>query len=222
MSMKNYRYVDHDEEMSEKLSDDYAKIIGEMVGKKILDIGCGAGTISRYLVERNEVHGLDSSQAAVEQARKRGIKAQVFDVTNRLPFEDAIFDIVICKDLLEHLENPQKVLKEIKRVLRTGASLWVSVPNQFNIVDRFRILLGKGMTIPRWFPGSEEWNFPHLRFFTRHGFKKLLAEEGFIIRRDFSHVGAFHIPILRLRLVVLAKLMPSLFTPGMSFECVKG
>lgn len=54
------------------------------------------------------------------------------DIEEPLPFEDAFFDIVVCSDVLEHLELPGKTMQEIKRVLISGGKLLVSVPNSSN------------------------------------------------------------------------------------------
>lgn len=98
-------------------------------GMRVLDFGCGQGTISVGLakaVEPGELHGIDveTSQvvAATEAARAGGHDNAVFqvgDVTD-LPFEDGWFDVVHCNAVLMHVPDTASALAEIARVLKPG------------------------------------------------------------------------------------------------------
>lgn len=90
----------------------------------ILDLGCGAGFLSNELSERgHQVVGVDLSESSLEMAR-------IFDTTERVwylsadatatPFPSESFDAVCAMDLLEHVENPQAVIREASRVLKPG------------------------------------------------------------------------------------------------------
>lgn len=84
----------------------------------ILDNGCGNGFMARFLKEE-EVVGLDVSQEMVVLAKKR--YSQVFQGDSQnLPFEDSSFKTVINRGVLHHLEDPQKAIKEVSRVLALG------------------------------------------------------------------------------------------------------
>jgi SAM-dependent methyltransferase len=51
----------------------------------------------------------------------------------KLPFKEAMFDVVTCGDLLEHVPHPLSVLREIARVLRPGGVLWLNVPTRYHL-----------------------------------------------------------------------------------------
>ena len=98
-------------------------------GDRVLDFGCGPGTISVGLaraIEPGELHGIDMEETQINIARaaaQAGGHANatfhVGDVTN-LPFEDNSFDAAHCHAVLMHVPDTPKVLSEIKRVLKPG------------------------------------------------------------------------------------------------------
>ncbi|GEM_PF-3714487 len=98
-------------------------------GKKILDLGCGVGGKVIFYAEKipsSSYVGVDIDGASLKYAKllaqKRGVKNLQFKKCeeNSLPFPSSFFDIVICEETLEHVENPLAVLKEVKRVLKPG------------------------------------------------------------------------------------------------------
>jgi 2-polyprenyl-6-hydroxyphenyl methylase/3-demethylubiquinone-9 3-methyltransferase len=87
---------------------------------KILDMGCGGGFLTHFLSQKgHETYGVDLSPSSLEIARKKDPKTHYLcaDVT-KLPFEDKSFDVVSAMDLLEHVEDPRKVIAEASRLLR--------------------------------------------------------------------------------------------------------
>lgn len=111
--------------------------------KRVLDLGCRSGALTRHFLEGNEVVGLDVDQVALAKAEALGILPVVADVEEALPFSDASFDAVVAGELLEHLRFPDAVVAEIRRVLRPGGVLVGSVPNAFRFQGRLRFLLGR-------------------------------------------------------------------------------
>ena len=93
---------------------------------KILDIGCGAG-FSTSLVNKKEIIGLDKNKSALFYSRLLGIKVVQGDAI-LLPFKDGVFDFIFLLDLLEHVEDDRKVLKEVKRVGKKGGLIIITVP----------------------------------------------------------------------------------------------
>ncbi len=63
------------------------------------------------------------------------------DLNQGLPFEDGRFDCVVLQEVIEHLQNPVLVMKEIHRVLKPGGVFILSTPNMLNLSSRFRFLL---------------------------------------------------------------------------------
>ena len=98
-------------------------------GLRVLDFGCGPGTISMGLasaVTPGELHGIDMETSQVEMARAAAAAGghdnaffQTGDATD-LPFEDDSFDVAHCHAVLMHVPDTQAVLAEVKRVLKPG------------------------------------------------------------------------------------------------------
>ncbi|MGE0622783.1 MAG: class I SAM-dependent methyltransferase [Pseudomonadales bacterium] len=110
-------------------------------GERILDLGCGEGrhAITAYLEAPVTVVGIDLSLADLGTAAGRFSEFQAPADTKRslyfacgsglrLPFPDAAFDKVICAEVLEHVPDYHAMLREIRRVLKPGGQLAVSVP----------------------------------------------------------------------------------------------
>lgn len=126
---------------------------------RILDVGCGTAWLSedfpRYV-------GIDNSADAVAQARALGIDVREADLQGRLPFDDAEFDGVVLKDVLEHLTDPVSLVSEVRRVLRPGGRTFASSPDA-----------------QRW-----SWDdYTHRRPFTRRAMTRLFADQGFAVER---------------------------------------
>jgi SAM-dependent methyltransferase len=111
-------------------------------GKRVLDLGCRSGALTRHFLEGNSVVGLDVDAAALEKARGLGIEPVQANVEEPLPFDDASFDAVVAGELFEHLQFPDALVAEIHRVLRAGGVLAGSVPNAFRLQSRLRFLRG--------------------------------------------------------------------------------
>ncbi len=111
-------------------------------GDRILDIGCGSGrhTAAAYRLKGVRVTGADLNPADLNQARERlclhdrlgehggGTWRLCAADVACLPFPDACFDLVICSEVLEHIADHDRAIREIIRVLKHGQPLVVSVP----------------------------------------------------------------------------------------------
>lgn len=102
----------------------------------VLDVGCGGGSIAMHLAKLGyRVTGVDPDQQAIEAAMKRAETSET-DTTffvapgEKLPFPASSFDVVICSEVLEHVENLETTLDEVYRVLRFGGVLLFSTPNR--------------------------------------------------------------------------------------------
>jgi len=107
-------------------------------GLRLLDIGCGPGTITldlARLVAPGEAAGLDRENSQIEKAResakRRGVTNVRFDVGSiyELPFADAAFDVVFAHAVFEHLREPLAALSEIHRVLTKGGLVALRSPD---------------------------------------------------------------------------------------------
>lgn len=104
-------------------------------GDRILDCGCGRGFYLLFIGRLEPacaLYGADMDPAVLAQARQHlpeSVRLLRSDAVH-LPFPDAFFDKVICSEVLEHLPDDRAGLRELRRVLRPGGILAVTVPNQ--------------------------------------------------------------------------------------------
>ena len=107
-------------------------------GMRVLDAGCGPGSITLGLAETvtaGEVVGLDLQDSQVEAARRLAAERGITNVTFQqgsiyeLPFPEASFDAVSAFDVLFHLGEPRRALRELRRVLRPGGAIGVRDPD---------------------------------------------------------------------------------------------
>lgn len=134
-------------------------------GRRVLDLGCRDGALTRTYAEGNEVVGVDADREALAEAEKLGIETRWADLDEPLPFEGASFDVVVAGELLEHLRDPSRLVAEADRVLRPGGTLVASVPNAYRLKNRLRFLLGR----------KPEDDPTHLQMFSADDVRALLA-----------------------------------------------
>lgn len=110
--------------------------IEKNVGKRdtILDAGCGSGFYFPYLSTRcSRLYGIEFSPEGAEMAKKRiqPGKGEVFtgSITEAFPLESKSVDFILCSEVLEHIEELDKVLDEFLRVLKKDGKILVTVPN---------------------------------------------------------------------------------------------
>ena len=152
-------------------------LCGEGGGRRLLDVGCGPGYLSRLLAERGfEVTGVERTPPEeMGGARLRFLAA---DLDEGLPEDLGRYDAVVCGDVLEHLKDPGRLLRAIGGVLAPGGRLIASLPNSGNLYFRLTVLMGR-------FPQHERGLFDrtHLHFYVWDGWVELFRENGFEIER---------------------------------------
>ncbi len=150
-----------------------AKRIPSGSALRLLDVGCGSGTLIGLLKRRGfEVLGVDTSEEAAKVAR---IESDVRVVTGTLAtagLEHASFDIVTLFHVMEHVTNPREVLAEVRRVLRPGGVLVLQVPNIDSWQYRWFGKKWYGLDIPR-----------HVIDYSRASIVQLVEDSGFTVRR---------------------------------------
>jgi SAM-dependent methyltransferase len=168
---------------------------------RILDVGCGTGTMLRELRRYGRVKGVDADEQAVRLCRRRGIEDVEQVSPGPLPFDDGSFDLVTALDVVEHVDDDVAMLRELRRVLAPGGTLLVSVP-------AFAFLWGAQDEIAHH---KRRYRAPELR-------ERLLAA-GFEIRRLSYFNSLLFPPIAAIR--VLRPFKPGSTPPRSDFEMTK-
>ena len=126
----------------EKRSQLFKKWMGE--NKKVLDMGCRDGILTRHFIEKNEVTGLDIDQLALEACREKlNIETKWADFSLQIPIPTSSFDVVVAGEVIEHLPYPEITIAEISRILKPEGLFIGSVPNSYHIKNRLRVLKGR-------------------------------------------------------------------------------
>src|SRR3954469_9531133 len=117
-------------------------LAGDVAGRRILDAGCGSGPLFAALRDKGAVvTGFDQSAGMVAHARRRlgeDADLRVADLADPLPFADGEFDDVIASLVLHYLRDWDRVLAELRRVLKSDGRLIASVnhPMMVNLTHR--------------------------------------------------------------------------------------
>lgn len=146
-------------------------------GDRVLDAGCGSGRRFAY-----DLRGRASLTVGVDispdVAHNPNIDAPLRGSLAALPFASETFDLIICKHVLEHLEQPESALRELARIFRPHGRLLILTPNRFHYVPLLASLLpqrvhrlvasGRGLTPEEVHPTAYRANTPRrLRWLAR-------------------------------------------------------
>lgn len=143
--------------------------------RRILDVGCGTGTMLTHLAAYGKAQGVDIDEEAIGYCRDRGLTEVRLGSAETLPFEDESFDLVTALDVIEHLDDDTVALREIRRVLRPGGLVLVTVPAH-----------------PFLWGDQDEVNL-HKRRYVAPEIRARLSESGFDVLR-LSYINAFMFP----------------------------
>lgn len=144
----------------------------------LLDAGCHGGFLTKELIKNKKLknlYGIDISKEAVVFIKKK-IPNGKFKVASieKLPFKTQSFDTVFCFEVLEHIENPQKGIKEIKRVLKKNGTSLILVPT-----DNFLFRI----TWKIWLLFNPVWEHTHIQSYKGDSLIELLKKEKFKIEK---------------------------------------
>ena len=170
----------------------FSRIIGRMrlpADAAVLDLGTSTGTNLRMLrdLRMTNVVGLDLSDEAIRFCAAKGFgTVRKGDIT-AIPFADASFDLVLATDVIEHVDDDAKALREIRRVLRPGGKAIVTVP-AFKALWGPQDVLALHKRRYRMKPLVREAEAAGLRIASRFHFNYLLFAPIYLARRLLSAV----------------------------------
>lgn len=144
------------------------------LGNRILDAGCGCGTITNFFLDRQSVVVIDNDEFHLEELKRRYSSKfhnfKLFHVDliylNELKFNNK-FDTIVCLNTLEHIKDDDKVLDNFNSVLEVGGRLILSIPALSFLFNQIDITLG------------------HIRRYEKKELVKKLTKHGFDIERIF-------------------------------------
>ena len=172
-------------ESSEKIyinsgNEDVLKLV-TLPESRILDVGCGSGALAKNLSAAGHiVDGITISAKEYEAAGKFLETVYIHNLENGLP-ENILpsqYNYVICSHVLEHIVYPEKLLKDIYKVLKPGGFLVVALPNIMHYKSRLKLIAGKFE-----YEDAGIWDNTHVKWYTFNSAKKLFTEYGFLIEK---------------------------------------
>ena len=159
---------------------------GEGRRGRVLDLGCAQGNVALLLAEAGlETWAVDLRCEFLEYAGRkyeRGKFQRCAANAELLPFPRGAFDLVVWGEMIEHVAFPEKVLGEIRRVLRPGGHLVLSTPNGQRLhtgLPTFGQVADRGALIAKQFKPDSDG---HLFLFAQHELEALLGAHGFRLR----------------------------------------
>jgi len=159
------------QEMRQFLPEDYSRV---------LEIGCGEGNFRSNLKNNHEYWGIEPNSAVSKIAKEKLDKVlcgKYEDVSDQLP--ENYFDLIICNDVIEHMEHHDRFLLALQKKITPSGSLVLSIPNVRYIPNLMELIF-----IKDWrYREAGILDVTHLRFFTYKSLKRVLRETGWHINR---------------------------------------
>lgn len=185
--------------------------INTLKPSKILEIGCGPGFLLSAIDKKHRVSGLEISKLAAEHAKQ-------FAPICNVPLEEArleenSFDAVISHHVIEHVENPESFLSEIKKILKPEGLLILATPDFKSVCAKlfkknYRMLFDK----------------THINLFSFTSLKKMLTDYGFDITEvDFPYFETEYFTennILKMLNYKNTEISPACWGNFMTFYCI--
>ncbi|MFQ5471964.1 MAG: class I SAM-dependent methyltransferase [Dehalococcoidia bacterium] len=160
--------------------EEVAKLASKVDGR-LLDVGCDGGTLTEKVAScarPDRVVGVDiSARSLAYTITKRPQFDLAVGDAEELPFQDGTFEAIFCSEVMEHLENPQKMLSEVKRCLKPTGYAVVMVPAEtplFKVLWFFWTKFGRGKV----------WDHAHVQDFGGEALDAVVERAGFRVIED--------------------------------------
>ena len=185
--------------------------IKKLVGKNhsVLDVGCASGYLGELLMkEGNMVYGIDGNKEAIEIAEKKYKGVAHLDLNDTNPdrlvdfFDGVTFDVIVFADVLEHLLDPETVLRNFGKFLKPDGRVIVSLPNVALWRVRLNLLFGQFN-----YTDYGVLDRTHLHLYTFKTGKELIQNSGFQVLSDRSALNFYPFGVLIQAFPFLKKLL---------------
>ena len=193
------------------------KLSQEIKYRSVLEYGPGSGSLLFSLLKNKkncQIIAYDISKKIIEKLNinmNKMLDNNMIDKTNKGSFylvdndlldstEDNSIDLCLCGDVLEHVIDPFRVLREFKRVLKIEGKLILSVPNYGYLRHIFKLLRGKQpitgghASVYEWHKEEEGWDGMHLHTFTHESLLASLETTGFVVEKIVGDSKELPIP----------------------------
>jgi 2-polyprenyl-3-methyl-5-hydroxy-6-metoxy-1,4-benzoquinol methylase len=182
--MKDYSYF-------QNIRHDIIKLVAD--GKnKVLEIGCGNGITLvslKKLGKADFIAGVDIVDLGQKEILDKFVLGDIEKI-EKLPFEEKFFDVIICADVLEHLVDPWKVVKNLKKFLKEDGVFIASIPN----IRHYKVLFEVFVKGSFKYVDAGILDKTHLRFFCKKNMIEMFEEAGLKIEEiksdlDFNGIS---------------------------------
>ncbi|MBN1870490.1 MAG: methionine biosynthesis protein MetW [Candidatus Omnitrophica bacterium] len=166
------------------------KLIVDFVdlNSKVLDLGCGDGTLLSLLIDRKNCHGtgIEIDEKAIYKCVANGLTVSHGDIDSGLmDFSNKRFDYVILNESLQQVLNPRRVILE---ALRVGKKVIVGIPNFCHSRARFQLFFMGRVPVTKELP-YQWYDTPNLRFLSLKDFRCFCRENGITILKEIGIMG---------------------------------
>lgn len=183
----------------------------------VLDVGCYTADLLKFLPPSVDYYGIDNDEKALEIAKKRGAKVIKLNLENEEITIDQEFDIILATELIEHLRDPEKLVLQIKYLLKENGVVLISLLNECTLYHRLKVLFGKGIDGTCFAP------YYHLHFPTIKQNDEFIEKHFKIMEKHYRiHTWLGKMEKLLSRFphriwITLANLYPPLFARGLIY-----
>lgn len=175
LEMNPLRYGNHDYDVNESPG-----MIVDLIdpGSKVLDVGCGDGSLARLMIQKKAatVLGIEPNLVRAKAAGETGLFVINSDFNQQALPPDSLFDVIVFADVLEHMVHPPDALILAKKYLRREGFVIASIPNVAHWTVRLNLLKGN-------FNYSEIgiMDASHVRWFTAKTLVSLFEDCGYVV-----------------------------------------
>jgi len=174
------------------------KLIDKVDGE-ILDVGSADGMFSKIIFDKSgakKLIGIEAVKTSVAWAKKhwqnKGLMEFRVGDAHKLPFKANTFDAIFCLEVLEHVNSPERVLREFMRVMKKGGYGILLVPSDSNLFQLVWFLW------LHYYPRGWVWRDTHIQTYRNNYLPKICRKVGFAVEQDKKfNLGMLHVVKVR-------------------------